>query len=43
MSYRSVTVTTEGTLVPGISRHFIRINPVEIGNRSRMRIPIEVS
>jgi glucoamylase len=26
------TVTTEGTLVPGISRHFIRINPVEIGN-----------
>jgi glucoamylase len=26
------TVTTEGTLVPGINRHFIRINPVEIGN-----------
>jgi glucoamylase len=26
------TVTTEGTLVPGISRHFIRINPVEIGD-----------
>jgi glucoamylase len=26
------TVTTEGTLVPGISRHFIRIHPMEIGN-----------
>ena len=26
------TVTTEGTLVPGINRHFIRVNPVEIGN-----------
>jgi glucoamylase len=26
------TVTTEGTLVPGINRHFIRIKPVEIGN-----------
>jgi len=26
------TVTTEGTLVPGINHHFIRINPVEIGN-----------
>ncbi len=26
------TVTTEGTLVPGINRHFIRINPLEIGN-----------
>jgi glucoamylase len=26
------TVTTEGTLVPGIDRHFIRINPIEMGN-----------
>jgi glucoamylase len=26
------TVTTEGTLVPGISHHFIRIHPMEIGN-----------
>src|SRR5258708_28982575 len=26
------TVTTQGTLVPGINRHFIRIKPVEIGN-----------
>lgn len=26
------TVTTEGTLVPGISRHFIRITPIDIGN-----------
>jgi glucoamylase len=41
------TVTTEGTLVPGINRHFIRINPVEIGNpqpdedpnRGVLRIP----
>jgi glucoamylase len=24
------TVTTDGTLVPGISRHFIRINPVDV-------------
>lgn len=28
----SWTVTTEGTLVPGISRHYIRIRPVEAGN-----------
>jgi glucoamylase len=41
------TVTTEGTLLPGINRHFIRINPVEIGNpqpdedpnRGILRIP----
>lgn len=26
------TVTTEGTLVAGTSRHFIRINPVEVGD-----------
>ena len=26
------TVTTDGTLTPGIPRHFIRIHPVEIGN-----------
>jgi len=26
------TVTTEGTLVPGISRHYIRIRPVTIGD-----------
>ncbi|WP_017314150.1 glycoside hydrolase family 15 protein [Mastigocladopsis repens] len=26
------TVTTEGTLVPGINRHYIRINPVDIHN-----------
>jgi glucoamylase len=26
------TVTTQGTLVPGISRHYIRINPGVIGN-----------
>lgn len=26
------TVTTEGTLVPGIRRHFIRIHPVEVGD-----------
>jgi len=25
------TVTTQGTLVPGISRHYIRINPANIG------------
>ena len=25
------TVTTQGTLVPGIERHYIRINPVDIG------------
>ena len=25
-------VTTEGTLVPGISRHYIRILPVDVGN-----------
>src|SRR5690606_23462657 len=25
-------VTTEGTLVPGISKHYIRIVPVDIGN-----------
>lgn len=25
-------VTTEGTLVPGISRHYIRIHPVDVGN-----------
>ncbi len=25
------TVTTQGTLVPGISRHYIRINPTEMG------------
>lgn len=28
----SWTVTTEGTLVPGISRHFIRIHPVTVGD-----------
>jgi glucoamylase len=28
----SWTVTTQGTLVPGISRHFIRIRPVEFGD-----------
>ncbi|MBI4470122.1 MAG: glucan 1,4-alpha-glucosidase [Acidobacteria bacterium] len=28
----SWTVTTEGTLVPGISRHFIRIHPVAVGD-----------
>ncbi|MEP7339214.1 MAG: glycoside hydrolase family 15 protein [Acidobacteriota bacterium] len=28
----SWTVTTEGSLVPGISRHFIRIHPVEPGD-----------
>ncbi|MBC8121976.1 MAG: glucan 1,4-alpha-glucosidase [Gemmatimonadaceae bacterium] len=27
---RDWTVTTQGTLVPGISRHFIRIHPVDI-------------
>jgi glucoamylase len=26
------TVTTEGTLVPGITRHYIRINPVDIAD-----------
>jgi len=26
------TVTTEGTLLPGIHRHFIRIHPVDVGN-----------
>ncbi|MDQ4076450.1 MAG: glycoside hydrolase family 15 protein, partial [Chloroflexota bacterium] len=26
------TVTTEGSLIPEISRHYIRINPVDIGN-----------
>ncbi|BCL39541.1 glycoside hydrolase family 15 protein [Nostoc sp. MS1] len=26
------TVTTEGTLVPGIKRHYIRINPTDINN-----------
>jgi glucoamylase len=26
------TVTTEGTLVPGIPRHYIRILPVDVGN-----------
>jgi glucoamylase len=26
------TVTTQGTLVPGISRHFIRIHPIEVGD-----------
>jgi glucoamylase len=26
------TVTTQGTLVPGISRHYIRINPADIGH-----------
>ncbi len=33
------TVTTEGTLVPGISRHFIRINPVEFDNPQRDEDP----
>ncbi|MEP7327117.1 MAG: glycoside hydrolase family 15 protein [Gemmatimonadota bacterium] len=28
----SWTVTTEGSLVPGIPRHFIRIHPVDLGN-----------
>ncbi len=28
----SWTVTTEGTLVPGISRHYIRIHPVDIND-----------
>jgi glucoamylase len=28
------TVTTEGTLVPGITRHFIRIKPVDISDPS---------
>jgi glucoamylase len=28
----SWTVTTQGTLIPGISRHFIRIHPVEPGD-----------
>ncbi|MGZ4811150.1 MAG: glycoside hydrolase family 15 protein [Terriglobales bacterium] len=26
------TVTTQGTLVPGITRHYIRINPADVGN-----------
>ncbi len=26
------TVTTEGTLVPGIKRHYIRIQPADVGN-----------
>jgi glucoamylase len=26
------TVTTEGTLVPGITRHFVRINPVDVND-----------
>jgi glucoamylase len=28
------TVTTEGTLVPGVPRHYIRILPVDVGNPS---------
>ncbi len=27
------TVTTEGRLVPGIQRHFIRVHPVDVSNR----------
>jgi glucoamylase len=27
------TVTNAGTLVPGIKRHFVRINPVDVGSR----------
>jgi glucoamylase len=40
------TVTTEGRLVPGISRHYIRINPVDINdphrdeNPNRLVVPI---
>jgi len=33
------TVTTEGTLVPGISRHYIRINPVDIDSPQRDEDP----
>jgi glucoamylase len=33
------TVTTESTLVPGISRHYIRILPVDIGNPQPLEDP----
>ena len=33
------TVTTESTLVPGISRHYIRILPVEIGDPTPLEDP----
>ncbi len=33
------TVTTESTLVPGISRHYIRILPVEIGDPEPLEDP----
>ncbi len=32
MHVETWTVTTQGTVVPGITRHFIRINPVEVDN-----------
>ncbi len=33
------TVTTEGTLVPGVMRHYIRILPEDINNTQRMEDP----
>ena len=33
------TVTNQGTLVPGIKRHYIRINPVDPNDPQAMRIP----
>ena len=33
------TVTTQGTLVREVARHYIRINPVDINNPNRSQIP----
>jgi glucoamylase len=33
------TTTTQGTLVPGISRHYIRILPIDLGNPMAMEDP----